>query len=97
MISAEQKAISVYNADRLKQKTQKKNNRNRSMTHTYRDASDIYPPAVLCHYLLKNSICLFGDEKRESLQNAEAKNCVAEEGEYSSLPSFRRFLESLFL
>lgn len=71
MISAEQKAISVYNADRLKQKMQK-NNRNGSVTHAYRDASDIYPPTILCHYLLKNSIYLFEDEKRENLQNAEA-------------------------
>lgn len=88
MISAQQKAISVSNADRLEQKMQKKNNRNVSVTHTYRDASDIYPPMILCHYLLKNSICLFGEEKRENLQSPEAKNCVAEEGECSSLLSF---------
>lgn len=32
--------------------------------HRYRDASDIYPPTILCHYLLKDSIYLFGDGKR---------------------------------
>lgn len=47
--------------------------------------------------LLKNSIYLFGDEKRENLQNPEAKNCVAEEGDCSSVLSFERFLESWFL
>lgn len=35
------------------------------MTHTFTDASDIYPPTILCHYLLKNSIYVFegGGEK----------------------------------
>lgn len=43
------------------------------MTHTYRDASRIYSPMILCHYLLKNSIYLFGDEKRKKLPNPRNK------------------------
>lgn len=44
------------------------------MTHI-RDASDIYPPMIFLHYLLKNSIYFFGDEETGKYRNK--KICVS--------------------
>jgi len=62
------------------------------MTHT-RDASDIYPPMIFHHYLLKNSIYLFGDEETGKYRNK--KICVYGEGDVLSPPTISKVLEKL--
>lgn len=62
------------------------------MTHI-RDASDIYPPMIFLHYLLKNSIYFFGDEETGKYRNK--KICVSWKGDVLFSPTISKVLEKL--